>query len=163
MNSNFEPILHEVDFLFAEAATLRAIGPRLRILYRLSRDGTEVAMVSLVHRSRLYHLRLATRARVLVGHLAKHRLPQSAAQIQTSIRLSHVKVYIKRVREALARAFRDAGMDSADPYRVLVSEPTDGKTVLYTLRCSVEWLHESLPPGRPKEIGRAANRRPTPV
>jgi hypothetical protein len=163
LNSNFEPILQEVDFLLAEAAASRANGPRIQILYCLRDDGIEVAMAFLVHRSRLYPVRLASRGRILLDHLARHRLPQSAAQIQASIRsdsfyssrvfdgggtrrparrLSHVKVYIKRIREALAQAFQDAGIDSVDPRKVLISEPANGSTVLYSLRCSVEWTYD---------------------
>jgi hypothetical protein len=165
MNSSFsfEPICREIDFLLHESSMLRATGPRIQILYHDHESRAEVAMVSLVHRSRIYPLRLAPGARILFDYLAKHRLPQSAAQIQAGIhslygihpfdgggtrrrarRLSHLKVHVQRIRIALAQAFRDAGI-AADPYRVLISEPADGKTVLYSMRCSIEWLIESLP------------------
>lgn len=165
INGDVEPIVREVDFLLAEAAALRALGPRIQIRYQLRKNGIEIMSVSLVYRARAYHLRLSARARVLVDYLAKRRLPLSAAQIRTGVgsgqfykyildggegrrevrRFNHVRVHIKRIRDAFADVFREAEMD-ADPYRVLISEPANGRTVLYLLRCSTEWIEEDRSP-----------------
>jgi hypothetical protein len=40
--------------------------------------------------------------------------------------------------------FCEAGLNSTNPRDVLVSEATTGNNVLYGLKCSVEWIHESL-------------------
>lgn len=172
MSGDIGPIIEEVEYLLAATTAFRAAGPRFQILHRFHRSGTscapgeQVAAVYLVHRSRLYHLRLGIGALLLFDYLAKRRISQSAAQIQASARsdpfytrhawnggptqrqvrrLNHVRVYVKRIREALALAFLEAGMDSADPYKVLVSETTTSNSVLYALKCSVELVHESIP------------------
>jgi hypothetical protein len=187
MSGDIGPIIEEVEYLLAAAAAFRAVGPRLQIIHRFHRSetscapGEEVAAVYLVHRSELYHVRLGIGELLLFDYLAKSRLPQSAAQIQAGVRsdpfytrhawnsgatrrqvrrINHVRVYVKRIREALALSFREAGMDYADPYKVLVSETTTSNSVLYALKCSIEWVHESLPRERnDQELRRAIQAR----
>jgi hypothetical protein len=169
MADEFAGILHEIDFALEERAALRTSGPNFTIVHRFRAAGSdcaageEIALISLVHRSQNIPLRLSLALRIFFDHLARHRLPQSAAQIEASIRndpfyiyhganaktrrrqsrsisRSSVKTYVARLRDALSRAFREAGI-AVDPSTILVSEETEGNSVRYRLRGNFRWVH----------------------
>jgi hypothetical protein len=130
----------------------------------LCAPGEEILIVYLVHRGKLYPLRLSRALRMLIDYLAKHsHLPQSASQIEAGMRAdpfymkhgtnamlqnglkrrisrSAIKEYVKRLRLALTFAFREAGLN-LDPRWVAVSEPTVSNEVGYRLKVTVEWFH----------------------
>ncbi len=169
-DDRFAPVIEEVEFLIAETKEYESAGPHFKVLHRFQREGTdclpgeEVALVSLVHRSREFPIRLSLALRVLFDYLARHRhLPQSSAQIQAGTRndafcVRHganaeacakqaprisrrgVKEYIKRLRFALRAVFLEAGL-KLNPYRVLSSEATESNQVVYRLRASIDWVH----------------------
>jgi hypothetical protein len=170
MGDEFAPIIEEVDFALAEMAALKASGPHLRILHKLHQSGTnccpgeQIALVSFVYRTRAVIIPLSPTQNLLVDYLARCRLPGTASQIEAGVRsdpfcVHHganartrgkqtrtigrmsVKVHIERIRRALQIAFREAGVEQLDPYRVLVSEPTTGNQVLYALKGHVDWTH----------------------
>jgi len=170
MNDSATLVAEEIEFLLAESVRLSASGPRLRILHRLHKPGTdclpgeEVAGVWLVNRSRDYPLKLSLALRLLLDYLARNRwLPQSATQIEAGMlhdrfslrhgsnaRTAHkqirhfshstVKEYVKRIRQALGMAFSEAGLN-LDPTRVVLSEQTVTNEVVYRLKAAVEWAH----------------------
>jgi hypothetical protein len=103
----------------------------------------------------------------LFDYLAHHsRLPQSARQIELGIRAdefykrhavnatgrtvlarriprSAVKVYVKRLHQALSLAFKEAGM-RIDPGTVLISRRTVGNEAGYQLKATCDWVHIDL-------------------
>jgi hypothetical protein len=119
-------------------------------------------MIALVHHAREFPLRLSLAQRILFDYLAHSRFPQSAGQIELGIRASAfyrkhaanvarsdlnrtvsrsgIKTYVRRIRQALALAFRESGM-RADPSKVLVAEPTVSNHVGYGLRATFDWIH----------------------
>ena len=145
---------------------------RLRILHRFGKTGTlfcspgeEIWTVLLVLPGRNINLRLSLALRILVDYLARTRhIPQSATQIAAGLRKSpfhlnhgsrggvpqrrrmsrsHIRVYIKRLRQALEIAFQEAGLP-LDAHRFLVSLTTTGNEVLYQLKATVEWNHVEI-------------------
>jgi hypothetical protein len=145
-------------------------GPEFTIIhsYRIACDGAEcqageeVSRVLLGSRGKQTIVPLALATRLVFDYLARTKhLPQTATQIAAGMRLKDfyrdhglnsgepsmrkicrtaVKEYVKRIREALAVAFRKV-VFPLDPMRVLVSEATDGNKVQYHLQASIEWLH----------------------
>lgn len=177
-NDEFLAIIEEVDVLLAEIRELNSSGPHFRIIHRFhqpGRDcapGEEVAGIYLVYHGREFFIRLSLALRLLFDYLARHsRLPLSAAQIEAGIRAdrfylqnaeavmgkdkytrsiprSYVRVYIKRVREALDDALHEAGL-RMDAREVLLSEQTVTNEVGYRLKSSFEWAHiETMSFGR---------------
>lgn len=168
MCAELTDLVEEIEFLEAEQRHLAAIGPRLKILHRFAKDGCcpgeEIALILLIYPSREFPLALPLSLRILLDYLARHRrLAQSAAQIEAGVRAddfcvkhganaktarrltrkisqSAVKEYVKRIRRALQGAFTESGLN-LDPFKVLVSEATEGNEVRYRLRASVEWIH----------------------
>ena len=170
MKDSLEPVVDGVNLLLAELRVLKSQGPHLMIAHRfrkpgmLCAPGEEVVVTYLVHRGRHYPLRLSLALRMLIDYLAKHsQLPQSASQIEAGMRAdpfylrhgdnafsrnglkrrisrSAVKEYVKRLREALALGFREAGLN-LDPRQVIVSEPTVMNEVGYRLKATIEWFH----------------------
>jgi hypothetical protein len=167
------PVLEKVDLLIAEMKHLRSAGPHFRIVHRFRMPGTdclpgeEIVGVFLVQRGGEYHLRLSLALRILFDFLARHsRLAQSVRQIELGVRAddfykyhaknaagrsvltrsiprSAIKVYIKRLRRALALVFQEAGMN-IDPGSVLVAQQTVGNEVSYQLKASCNWTHIDL-------------------
>lgn len=163
-------LLHYCDLCFAELAALHSSGPYFRIVHRFHKPGTncapgeEIFAILLVYRGREYCLKLSLALRILFDYLARHsRLPQSAAQIEAGIRAdrfytqhamtvmgmgkfirsiprSYVRVYIERLRSALAIAFQEACL-SLDPQAVLLSQETVMNEVGYKLTATFEWIH----------------------
>jgi hypothetical protein len=174
-----ETVVDSVDLLLAEIRSLRSQGPRLRILHRFREPGVlcvpgeEIAVSYFVHRGRLFPLRLSLSLRMLIDYLAKHsHFPQSASQIEAGMRAdpfyvkhgtnctgpnglkrkisrSAIKEYVKRLREALALAFREAGLN-VDARRVVVSEPTVSNEIGYRLKATVEWVHVEMEASGPR-------------
>lgn len=170
MNDKLAPVIDEVMLLFTELKVLQQLGPAFVIRHRFHVQGTdclpgeEVAQISLIHRGREFPIRLSLALRLLFNYLAEHRrLPQSAKQVQAGIstdafytnhganaksgkkqtrRFSHVSIkeYVKRLRRVFAVAFLEAGL-KLNPNSVLTSEQTEGNSVLYRLRATVEWIH----------------------
>jgi hypothetical protein len=72
--------------------------------------------------------------------------PNHASNVRTSNRQtrkftrSEIKVYVQRIREALARALKEAGIN-LDPAEILLGESTVGNEVTYRLKGSIEWIH----------------------
>jgi hypothetical protein len=130
--------------------------------------GEEVAAIYLVHRGREYLIPLPLTLRLMFDYLAKHsRMPQSASQIQRGFRAdpfyrrhgtnaehgatlrrqiarSGVRVYIDRIRKALALTFLDANI-ALDPRTVLLSQETVMYEVGYCLKGSFQWAHVDHP------------------
>jgi len=170
MGDEFISVVQKVDLVIAETAEFAQSGPRFRIVHRFWQPGTlctpgeEIAAVFLVYHSREYTLRLSQAQRLFFDYLAHHsRYPQSATQIEAGIRSnlfymkhasrvplndklvrriprSAVRVYIPRLRAALADAFKDAGLQ-IDPCAFVISRKTTTKEVGYQLRATFEWIH----------------------
>jgi hypothetical protein len=170
MNDSFAPLIEEVELLLLESVQLMAAGPQFRIIHRFQAPGTdcspgeEIALISLIHRSREYPLGLPLALRLIFDYFARHRwLPQNATQIEAGMRrdtfsLRHgvyarttraqtrrisrsaVKEYVKRIRQALQQAFVEAGLN-LDPVRVLASEQTICNEVAYRLKATIDWSH----------------------
>lgn len=166
MTDPYLSVVREVDLLVAEAASLRCAGPHFVIGHRFAGDGVcapgeEVAFVALRHRAREIDLRLSISEKLLFEALARNRhFPQSATQLAGYMRTeffarhganasrltlvrkmnhSSIKVYVQRLRKALASAFIEAGLE-LDPNHVLRSERTIGP-IGYRLRATVAWRH----------------------
>ena len=172
-NANLIPVLETVDLLVAEIKHIRLGGPPFRIVHRFRMPGTdcmpgeEIVAVFLLHRGHEYHLRLSLALRILFDYLARHsRLPQSARQLELGLRAddfyrrhaanatgrtvlirhiprSAVKTYVKRLHQAFASAFHEAGI-RIDPGNVLIRRKTVGNEVGYQLKASCDWLHIDL-------------------
>jgi hypothetical protein len=166
-------VAHAVDLLLAELALFKSVGPHFRILHRYREPGTvcmwgeEIAGVYLVHRAREFVVPLSTTLRLLFDFLARHtHLPQSATQIAAAmstdpfyrrhgarasgpkltrrIGRASVKELVKRIRQALAQAFREANM-AVDAETVLLSDKTVSNEVGYRLKATVEVSHVDHP------------------
>ena len=172
-SDELERIIEEVDVLVAELRELNENGPHFRILHRFHAPGTdcasgeEVAGVYLVHRGLEYFLKLPLALRLLFDYLARHtHLPQSATQIEAGIRAerfyaehaasimaskkftrsiprSYIRVYMERLRLALAEVFRKAGL-RIDVHAVLMYQETVMNEVGYQLKASFDWYHTDL-------------------
>lgn len=129
--------------------------------------GEEILGVFLVYRGREYCLRLSLALRILFDYLARHpRFAQSARQIEVGIRAddfyknhaknanggsaltrritrSTIRVYMERLRQALAFACQEAGV-IIDPSRVLIVRETVGNEVGYQIKGSFTWTHIDL-------------------
>jgi hypothetical protein len=169
MSVNLAPVIQEVDFLLDEATQLREVGPCFSILHRywvpgtICHPGEEVSLVVLDHSGSGTSLRLSLAERLLFDYLAHYRLPQSAAQIEAGMRSngfyvkhaqnvrtsckqtrkfsrSEIRVYIRRIRDALRRALVEAQIH-LDPAAILIGERTSGNEVVYRLRGSIELVH----------------------
>jgi len=168
------PILDRVDFLLLERRHLQAAGPHFVILHESQSDewicapGESVRAVHLVHRGHEFYVPLSLTLRLLFDFLAKHsRLPQTASEIAVRFRAdcfyaqhgsnitkdgsltrrlarSAVRVYVERIRRALALSFQKANL-RLDPFKVLASEQTVMNEVGYRLRGSFEWFHTDHP------------------
>ncbi len=173
MRDSLEPVVDGVDLLLAELHLLKSQGPHLRIVHRfrepgmLCAPGEEIVIAYLVHRGKLYPLRLSLTLRMLVDYLAKHsHFPQSASQIEAGMRAdpfymkhgtnallhnglkrrisrSAIKEYVKRLRLALELGFLQAGLNF-DPRQVVVSEPAVTNEVGYRLKATAEWFHINI-------------------
>jgi len=163
-------VLEEIDVLLAESRELASVGPHFKIVHR-SRDagwgclpGEDVVAAYLSYRARDYQLQFSTTTTLLFDFLARHRrIAQTASEIERSIRsdafciaqrrriqrpkaLPHrtsIKMHVKRIRVALASAFKDAGF-LLDPADVLISQVTNGNQVAYQLRATIAWQHVAL-------------------
>ncbi len=164
------PVVEKIDLLMAELRLLRSSGPHFRILHRFREPGTdcapgeEIVAVFLVFRGRAMFVPLSLALRLFFDFLARHsHLPQSAAQIAAAVRVdpfcrkhgtnapsgatltrkmsrSSIKEFVKRVRQALALVFLEAGL-AIDPNTVLRSENTVTNEVGYRIQASFEWAH----------------------
>ncbi|MGA8087651.1 MAG: hypothetical protein WCA10_10110 [Terracidiphilus sp.] len=129
--------------------------------------GEEILGVFLVYHGREYCLRLSLALRILFDYLARHsRFPQSARQIELGIHAddfyqdhgknanrgsaltrrltrSAIRVYMERLRQALALAFQEAGMN-IDPNKVLIVRETVGNEIGYQLKGSFACTHIDL-------------------
>jgi hypothetical protein len=174
MNDEFAEVAENVELLLFELRTLRVGRCRFRIAHRFQirgvdcAPGEEIAAVHLMYRSREFPLRLRGTLILLFDYLARHsHLPQTASQITAGMRAdpfyqrhaanavsyvpqprkisrSSVKVYIERLRAALAQTLRDAQIP-LDPYAVIASEETVSNQVGYRTRATFEWLHIEHP------------------
>jgi len=169
MSDSQKIIVEKVDLLLAELVELRSRGPHFRIRHRFGRiagcsPGEEISVIILVHRGREYCLHLPLALRLLFDYLARHsRFPQSAGQIEVGIRAnpfytehasavmgktkftrriprSAVRVYVQRLRIAIADAMHEAGLQ-IDPLTIVVSQETVMKEVGYRLKATFEWVH----------------------
>jgi hypothetical protein len=164
MSDRLSLVLEEVDLLAAEATWVNARGPHFVIIHRWYQPGTdclageEVAAVRFMFRGRDFQLELGVGPLILFDFAARNRwLPESASQLAARLnadafatqhgahsptsrkqtrKFTHgtVKVYVERIREAMAVAFKEAGVN-LDPYLVLTSESG------YRLKATVEWVH----------------------
>lgn len=129
--------------------------------------GEEVLALFLVHRGQKYQLRLSPAQLLLADYLLRHsRFAQTASQIATGIhasgfysehaingrdrrqRIRHIprtaiKVYVGRLRRALAIAFHEANL-RIDPLDILTVEESLGNRVLYRWKAAVEVIHVDL-------------------
>jgi len=130
--------------------------------------GEEVAACFLLLSALVFYLPLSLTLRLVFDFLARHRhVPLGASQIAASFQAepfyrehgcnalksgalirrvskSSVRVYIERIRRALALSFREANLQ-IEPRDVLVSTETVTNEVGYRLRCPVEWVHSDHP------------------
>jgi hypothetical protein len=168
MYADLRSVAERAEVLLAELTQLAQNGPRLRITHRfqlegtLCRPGEEIWTISLICRELEIPLALSLALRQVVNYLAETRhVPQSASQIAAGMRRSAfytrhgmnsgvhsrrkisrsaIKEYVKRIRQALALAFDEAGLQM-NPNRVLVSKATMGNEIHYQLRARIEWVH----------------------
>jgi hypothetical protein len=170
-SKSIQPLIEEVEFILAERRDLSARGPVFRIRHRFHLAGTkcapgeEIVGVVLAHRDSEYQLGLSLSQLFLFDYLARHtHLSQSARQIELGVRAdqfyrryaknagggdaitrllarSSIRVHVGRIRQALSRAFREAGIQLLDPCDVLVSQETVSNEVGYRFRAIIEWLH----------------------
>jgi hypothetical protein len=162
--------MEKVDLMLLEFKQLKSSRLHFTILHRFRAPGTEcapgeeVAAVYLMYHGREYRIPLSMSLRLVFDFLAKHaRLSQSASQIAACFQAdefyrqhgsniaghgklrrrvvrSAVRVYVIRIRKALALAFREAGL-RVDPRNILASEETAMNDVGYRLRGTFDWLH----------------------
>ncbi len=167
-------VVEKVNVLLAELREIRASGPQFRILHRFREPGCdcapgeEIAAVYLIHQGREFLVPLSLTLRILFDFLARHpHLPQSATQIAAAmyaepfyrrhgfhasrhakltrkISRSSVKEFVKRIRQALDCASREAGL-CIDPQQVLLSQGTVTNEVVYRLKATTEWIHVDHP------------------
>jgi hypothetical protein len=174
MNAKLSPVIEKVELMLLEYKQLKSARLHFTILHRFRAPGTEcaageeVAAVCLMDHRREYQIPLSLTLRLLFDFLAKNaRLPLCASQIaayfqadefyrrhgsniashgrlQRRVTTRAVKVYVTRIRKALASAFRKAGL-RVDPRAVLASEETAMNEVGYHLRGTFDWLHSDHP------------------
>jgi hypothetical protein len=167
-------IVRASEALLFELRYLRQNGPLFAIVHRFRIPGTEclpgeeVAAIYVVHRGREHLIPLSLTLRLMFDYMAKHsRVPQSASQIQACFRAdpfyrrhgansgncaalrrqiarSGIKVYVERIRKALAATFRDANL-TLDPHTILISQKTVTNEVGYCLKGSFQWVHVNHP------------------
>jgi hypothetical protein len=165
MSDRLDLVIEEVDLLIAEATWTNARGPHFLVLHRWQKPGTdclageEIAAVRFMSFGREFDLELPVGPLLVFDFVARHRwLPLNGSQIAAGLnrdpfcsqhganaptsrkqtrKFNHgvVKVYIERIREAMAVAFREAGV-SLDPFLILISAPAG-----YRLKATVDWLH----------------------
>lgn len=163
-------IIRASETLLFELRDVRQNGPLFRIVHRFCSAGTnclpgeEVAAIYVVHRGCDFLIPLSLTLRLLVDYLAKYsRFPQNASQIEACFKAdpfytrhgmnvattgtlrrritrSAIKIYIQRIREALACAFLEAKLP-LDPRDVLLSQKTVMNEVGYRLRAMYQWIH----------------------
>lgn len=173
MNDSHKWLKQEIDFLLAEQRELLGRGPSFKIVHRFRIPGSdclpgeEIFAVFLVYRGREHHLRLPLALRIMFDYLARHpRVPQSAGQIELGIRAddfyrrhaangsgrravtrnisrSYVRVYAKRLHQALALAFEEAQLQFG-PRNVLLEMKTVGNELGYLLKAECAWGHLDL-------------------
>jgi hypothetical protein len=142
-------IIDELEILEAERRQFHERGSHFRIFHRY-RDphfpcgaNEEVAAVYLIHVGRAFQVGLGTILSMLFDFLARHnRLAQTARQIErgAGIPRRYVRIYMERIRAAIAKALREAGLD-IQLDAVLASEDTATNETGYRLRGTFEWLH----------------------
>jgi len=164
-----ECVLDEIDLILLEAKRLASTGPSFLIVHRYSTPGTiclpgeEVSVVLLSSRCQTIPLPFSLATRILFNQIASCRLPQSASQIEASIKVDEfytrhaanaqtksrqtrsfsrpaVKEYVKRIRQIMASTLPAVGINM-DPCEILRSERTTGNEVLYRLQANVRIIH----------------------
>jgi hypothetical protein len=173
MNGSREMVLEKVDLILAQLAELRSRGPHFRIEHRFHRAGTdcapgeEIFAICLIHHRQEYQLHLSLALRILFDYLAHHsRVAQSAGQIEAGIRAnpfyaqhasaimgrkkltrcisrSAVKVYVQRLRLAIDKTCRQAGLQMS-AHAVLISQQTVMNEVGYRMKAIFKWSHIDL-------------------
>ena len=164
MNSRFDLVVEEVNFLVDEAARLRETGPHFSIIHRWHEPGSrclageEVAQVRFMSGGEGFPLKLGLGPLIMFDYLARNRwLPRNASCLAAEMNadpfcMSHganapgsrkqtrkfthgsIKVFAQRIRDAMELAFRKAEV-ALDPHLVLMSEPG------YRLMARADWLH----------------------
>lgn len=174
MSASFAPIAEGIDLLIAEKQ-LSALGPHFQIVHRFRAPGTscwygeEILAVYLIYRAKRYLVHLSCSLLLLFDYLAHQRVPQTTSQIFAGMSIdpfyrwhaanstmqgrltrkisrSCIREYIKRIRMALKRTFRDARLN-LDPFRVLASDTISSNQAGYRLHASFDWVHIDLPIG----------------
>jgi hypothetical protein len=170
MNARLSSVMEKVDLLLLEVKQLKSARLHFTILHRFRVPGTEcapgeeVAAVYLMYHGHEYPIPLSSALRLLFDFLAKNaRLSLNASQIaacfladefynrhganiasggelRRRVARSAVRVYVIRIRKALALTFKQAGLQ-VDPRNVLASENTGMNEVTYRLRGTFDWLH----------------------
>lgn len=163
-------IVEEIDYLRAERNILATEGPHFRVIHgghqrgTLCLHGEFIEQVCLVHRWNLFPLSLSTTGLLVMDCFCRNRLkPLTASRIAQILAAdpfyirhgvnlgiwkpitappsrSVIKVYVQRIRQQMANTFNSAGV-MLDPAQVLISEATEKNAVAYTLRGSVEFVH----------------------
>ena len=179
--NEFADVLENLDLLLREREAASSGRIRLWIWHRYhipSWDcvpGEETAAAAVVSRGKEWLIPVGGTGLLLLDFLARHsHIPLTATQIArgmknddycrkhglnggrerlpTAISRSNLKVYIERLRLALGRAFREAGL-LLDPAIVLASERTESNQVAYRLRAVTTWLHIDHPKHLAKKDG----------
>ena len=174
MNAKLAPVMKKVELMLLEYRQLKAGRLHFTILHCFRAPGTEcapgevVAAIYLMQHGREHCVPLSMTLRQVFDFLAKHaRISLSASQIATYFRAdvfysrhgsniatdgklrrrvtrSAVKVYVQRIRQALALSFREANL-RVDPCNILASEETGSNEAGYRLRGTFDWLHTDHP------------------
>lgn len=170
MKNNCSNVIAEIEYMLHTRSVLKAKGPHFRIFHKLHVPGTtcapgeEIAGISVMGPVQEEAIPMSLAMLLVFDRLARHsHLPQLAVQIVrgierdpfcqqhgrnasshtrlvTKISLSELKVYFQRIKLALERAFRKAGIP-VDPGAVLVKEETQSNRAAWRLKASVEWVH----------------------
>jgi len=167
---SLQPIIEEVDYLLAERRQLAADGPHFIVTHGYHRHGTlclrgeTVEQVCLAYRCREFPLHLSPTGLLIVDCLCRYRRTSLTAARIAEILASDpfymhhganahkrngkvpqpsrasIKVHVQRIREQMAKAFKEAGLNIA-LNRVLISDMTDSNIVVYRLKAGLELRH----------------------
>jgi len=175
-------IIDELEFIEAERRQLKAKGPHFMIVQR---DGEQCnacashrdfAAVYLLHQGRFFQVSLGTVLMRLFDYLARHnRVAQTAKQIENGTRIDlslrvprdavstsviprrYVRVYVRRIRQALGVALRQAGLE-IESDAVLASDGTALNEVGYRFHGTFEWLNTAEVQQATKDWAEVPNR-----
>ena len=172
-NDEFASVREQVGFLLYLRQKLRTRGPHFWIMHRFHTlglgcwPGEDIAGLWLSLGSVGEAVPMSVAMLIVFDYLARQHFPQTAQQIVLGIKadpfyrklgfnasihggrtpkisLSELRVYVQRIRRAIERASRKAGVP-LDGRAVLVSENTESNRTAYRLKGTFEWVHIDHP------------------